>query len=166
MEKKIDRSPEHVTRIEFQMRRSVFKEMGIDTVAQLRRNLNSLWRYCVNDWSRFCLYAVDRKNKNQSRAVPSFIWSMVQSLIFKKGRIHKLVRKKSLLSNIDALKKQAAGCLLSICAALGQSEDDFEGHIFTAFGLIDQQIRQNFQDDFTSYVRKMETKYNYACVGI
>lgn len=163
--KQINRTPEHVTRIEYQMRRPVFKEFQINTVADLRRNQNSVWQYCVSQWSRFCSDKVDRKNKNHQRSATAFIWSVVQALKFKKGRIYKLVRKKVLLSNIDSLKKQAAGCLLSVCAALGQDHDDFIGHITTAFSLVDEQIRENFKD-FTGYVRNMEVKLNYAYAGI
>lgn len=164
--KKINSTPEHVTRIEYQLRRPVFKELGIDTVKTLRRKLNAVWQYCACDWSRFCTSKIDRKNKNHKRSKLSFLWSIVQSLEFKKGRIYKLVRKKTLLHDIDSLKKQAAGCLLSICAALGQDHDDFRGHISTAFAFIDQQIKENFKTDYSAYVRKMDVKLNYAYAGI
>ena len=164
--KLIDDTPEHVTRVEYQLRRPVFKELGIDTVSTLRRKLNSVWRYCVNDWSRFCSDTVDRKNKNQSRTPTAFLWSLVQSLEFKLGRIHKLVRQKNILLNVDALKKQAAGCLLSICSALGSAPEDYKGHISTAFEFIEQQIKENFNTDYTAYVRKMDVKLNYAYAGI
>ena len=161
----INRTPENVTRIEFQIRRPVFKELQIDTVATLRRKLDSVWQYCVSDWSRFCSEKVDRENKNQQRCPTAFLWSMVRSLKFKKGRVNKLVRKKTLLTNVDSLKKQAAGCLLSICAALGQDSEDFLGHITTAFSIVDEQIRENFKD-YSGYVRNMDIKLNYAYAGV
>ena len=163
--KKIGCVPDHVTRVEYQLRRPVFKEMNIHTVDDLRNCQNAVWAYCTDDWTRFCSGEVDRDNKHQSRSVPAFLWSVVQSLSFVNSSEYKLVRRKPLLTDIEQLKKQAAGCLLSVCAAAGQDFDDIEGHISTAVNFLEQQIRENFKE-YSKYVRKMFIKLNCSYVGI
>lgn len=162
--------PEHVTRIEFQIRRAVSKELEINTVDDLESKLDAIWQYCVNDWCRFCakkISASDRKNKHQQRYATAFLWEFVRSIRFSQAPVVKLERKKQAPQiNIDALMKQGTGCLLSACAVLYMNAHDFDGHISQCFSMIKEQIYTNYKKDPIGYARKIETKRNAAYVSL
>lgn len=165
--------PEHVTRIEFQFRRPVSRELQINTVEDLKNNLDAIWRYCVGSdeeggWCRFCdrkLTSKDRKNKHQSRYATAFLWEFVRSVSFSQSPepLVPLERVKPPPQiNMEALAKQAAGCLLSYCAALWMDADDCNGHMAESYTVIKEQIINKYKKNRTEYVRRIETKRNYA----
>lgn len=165
------RDVEHVTRLEFQIRRPVIKKLGIKSVYDLSKKLNSVWAYCVGDgkentgWCRFLdreMTPSDRKNKNQQRYDTDSLWETVRSVRFNGGRTQHLVRSKTLHIDVERLMKQGAGCLLSVCGAVGLAEDDYEGHMLFASDLIRRQIRDNYHKDRNEYLRKISTKHNAA----
>jgi len=66
--------PEEVTRIEFQIRRKVSKELSINSIRDLREKMNGIWEYCVNQRARFTAEPIteqDRKNRNHQRYATS-----------------------------------------------------------------------------------------------
>jgi hypothetical protein len=158
--------PEHVTRIEFQIRRAVSKELEINTVDDLESKLDAIWQYCVNDWCRFCskkISSSDRKNKHQQRYATAFLWEFVRSIRFGLAPAVRLERKKQAPKiDIEGLMKAGTGCLLSACAGLCMNAHDFDGHIVQCFNMIKEQIHIRYKKDSNAYVRKMETKTNAA----
>ncbi len=111
-----------MTRIEFQIRRAVPKELEVNTIEDLETKLDSIWQYCVTDWSRFCakkITAKDRKNKHQSRYATAFLWEFVCSIRFTQEKsIIPLERgKPPPQTKIEALRKLLAGVALSLSAA-------------------------------------------------
>jgi hypothetical protein len=175
--------PEHVARIEFQLRRPVLKELGINTVEDLKNNLDAIWRYCVGStaddtsdaddakkkgWCRFCnrkLTAKDRKNKHQSRYATAFLWEFVRSVSFTESPEPPVLLdrvKPEPQVNIELLSRAGTGCLLSICAALGMDCDNYEGHIAEAFCIVKEQVYARYKKNRKEYIRRMETKRNRA----
>jgi hypothetical protein len=161
----------HVTRLEFQIRRTIIKKLGIKSVSDLRQKLNSLWAYCVGDgdenkgWCRFLdreMTPTDRKNKNHQRYETDSLWETVRNIRFNGGRTHHLVRDKTQHVNIDLLLKMMAGCASSVCGAVGLAEEDHAGHIKFAADLLRDQMGKNFQKDPNEYKRKIKTKHNAA----
>jgi hypothetical protein len=162
----------HVTRLEFQIRRSVIKKLEIKSVYDLSMKLNSIWAYCVGDpetttsgWCRFLdreISESDRKHKNHQRYATDSLWELVRSVRFNKGRTLKMVRKKTQHVNIELLTRQGTGCLLGVCGAVGLAEDDYEGHILFVSQLVTEQIYKNYRKDKNEYIRKIGTKYNTA----
>lgn len=165
--------PEHVTRIEFQIRRAVSKELQINTVGDLASKLNAVWQYCCGSsdgdqpgWARFVAKDItdsDRRNKHHNRYATAVIWDFVRSVQFGQGRTFRLERIKLVPQvNIDQLEKQAAGCLLSICAARGMHPDDLDGHTTNSMNIIVRQLETRYLKDRNEYVRKIETKRNLS----
>jgi hypothetical protein len=169
--------PEHVTRVEFQLRRPVLKELGINTVEDLKNNLDAIWLYCVGSgnsddkekgWCRFCdrkLTAKDRKNKHQSRYATAFLWEFVRSVSFSQSpeppvQLERV--KPPPQVNMELLGKAGTGCFLSICAALGLDADDYNGHISLVCSIVKDQIVNKYKKNRTEYIRRMETKWNHA----
>ena len=162
---------EHVTRLEFQIRRPVIKELKIKSVSDLSQKLNAVWAYCVGDgdenkgWCRFldrAMTASDRKNKNQQRYDIDQLWELVRSVRFGEGRTFHLLREKTQHLNIELLSKMMAGCGSSLCGGLGLAEEDHEGHIKLACFLLEDQMRRNYSKDPDEYRRKVKTKHNKA----
>jgi hypothetical protein len=163
--------PEHVTRIEFQIRRAVSKELEVNTVEDLETKLDAIWQYCVTDWCRFCakkLTEKDRKNKHQSRYATAFLWEFVCSVRFTLDEaVMPLERvKPPPQTNIEALRKLLAGCALSLCAAYGLPSDSCESHIQFAKDVIAEQLPLNYKKNRREYVRKMDTRRNLARVTL
>ena len=168
---KVGHDVEHVTRLEFQIRRTVIKKLKIKSVYDLSRKLNSLWAYLVGDggenkgWAKFLdreMTASDRKNKNHQRYDIDSLWVLVQNVRFKKGRTFHLSREKTQHLNIEMLSRMMAGCGSSLCGGLGLAEEDHEGHIKFACSLLEDQMRKNYHKDPTEYRRKIKTKHNKA----
>jgi hypothetical protein len=163
--------PEHVTRIEFQIRRAVSKELEVNTIEELEDNLDAIWQYCVTDWCRFCsrkLTGRDRKNKLQSRFHTAFLWEFVRSVCFTAQEVPAPLERKKLPPqiNIEALQKQAAGCLLTLCAVYGLPSDSYQDHILFSKDIISEQIPLKYKKSHREYVRKMDTKRNLARVTL
>ncbi len=161
---------EHVTRIEFQVRRSVIKKLGIKSVYDLSTKLNSVWLYFVGDtgtsgWCRFLdreMTESDRKHKNHQRYATDILWARLRTVRFNKGRTFKMVRTKTQHINVEQLMKQMAGCGASLCGAVGLAEEDHVGHMCFVSDMIKQQMRKNYKKDPNEYQRKIKTKHNAA----
>ncbi|WPD22826.1 MAG: hypothetical protein SD837_21915 [Candidatus Electrothrix scaldis] len=160
--------PEHVTRIEFQLRRDYFKESNINTVYQLQEDLNAIWEYCTGEWSRFTsrpLEIKDRKNKNHQRFKTAFLWEYIRSVRFNAAPVQKLERGLPVNHvNVDHLVRQASGCILTVCAAVGHSFDDVAEHAVTATQLISKYLYNEHSTNNKEYKRKMKVKRNQAYV--
>lgn len=162
--------PEHVTRIEFQIRREVSKELQIDTIKDLQEKMNGIWEYCVKQWSRFTeepISEADRKNKNHQRYETAALWQFVESVRFEDAPEDVVLERKRpvQLANVNALVKQGAGCLLRACAALsattlkGLDPGAYIEHSDTAYFLLHRQIVENFEEDARKYKHKMKTGF-------
>ncbi|MCP4344700.1 MAG: hypothetical protein GY795_04135 [Desulfobacterales bacterium] len=162
--------PEDVTRIEFQIRREVSKELQINTIQDLKNKMNGIWEYCVNQWARFTenpISEADRDNKNHQRYETAALWNFVKSVRFEDAPEDVVLERKRpvQLANIDALVKQGAGCLLRACAALsattlnGIDSSAYLEHSDTAYFLLHRQIIENFEEDAKKYKHKIKTGF-------
>jgi hypothetical protein len=85
--------PEHVTRIEFEIRRKVIREMlgrkqRIDTVEDYLRLKPNVWAYLVQEWFRMTADVVDKEHRNHDRSIMWDVWELVQDAL---GRGHEPV---------------------------------------------------------------------------
>lgn len=154
-----------VTRVEYQLRRPVLKEFnhleycnGIDTVKQLYFGLRALWKYATTDWARFMATMIDRDNKHQSRALYSDFWEIVRSVVW--TGIEELRReKKTKHKNIEALRKQARGILMSIAAFFVSSSEEIDHIVSHSQELIEKDLREFFEDK-SKFIKRMDKKRN------
>lgn len=154
-----------VTRVEYQLRRPVLKEFnhleycnGIDTVKQLFFGLKALWKYATSDWAKFMATIVDRDNKHQSRALYSDFWLIVRSVVWM-GLEELRREKRTKHKDIDALRKQARGILMSIAAFFVNSADDIDEIVSQSQELIENDLREFFEDK-SKFIKRMERKRN------
>lgn len=156
-----------VTRVEFQFRREIMKEMKIqmDTVAELEKNVDSLWQYASTKWARLASQSIDQKNNHQDRAEISEIWTRVQGALFSFPQMANFREKKTLTKNLLALRDQARGCILNLAAAVGHDEDDFFGIIKTCSEAISNDLADFMSDRYNDYIKLFKIRRNQCYVG-
>jgi hypothetical protein len=150
-----------VTRVEYQLRRPVLRDFNcpehgeIKSVSDLLLALNSLWDYCTSDWAKFMKSVVNR-NHNQSKAVYSEFWEAVRAVVW--TGVHQFVRnQQNTHKDIDALRKQARGILMSVCAFFGMDADDIDTILEVSHALIETDLREFFHDE-SEFIKRMEKK--------
>lgn len=154
-----------VTRVEYQLRRPVLKEFnhleycnGIDTVKQLFFALRAIWKYATTDWARFMNTMIDRDNKHQSRALYSDFWGIVRAVAWT-GIAELRREKKTKHKDIEALRKQARGILMSVAAFFVQSSEEIDEIVRHSQELIEKDLREFFEDR-AKFIKRMDTKRN------
>lgn len=152
-----------VTRVEYQLRRPALREFQselgeIHTVEELFSALNSLWKYCTTDWSKFMDSVVDRRNHNQSKARYAPFWKAVRAVNWSGGQeFQRTVRTKH--KNIDAMRKQARGLLMSICAFFDMHPDDIDTVMEVCHAVVETDMREHFNDK-VEFIKQMRRKQN------
>lgn len=113
--------PAEVTRVEFQLRRKVLKELGIDTIASWIEKRASVLDYLTAHWFRLTAEAVDVDHTE--RAAPSGLWQRVSEGFSSWAGVALLPavrdRMKRKVLEIGGLMRQAFGCVTSAAAVRG-----------------------------------------------
>lgn len=113
----------HVTRTEFQLRKTVLKQFRIKTLQDLHKKLSALWSYCVTDWARLCTHRIDRTNRHQDRAETHPWWQRLQTLDW--TGTEAAPRRQTLpTKNKKQLEDMLAGVALNLAAINGYTGDD------------------------------------------
>jgi hypothetical protein len=154
-----------VTRVEFQLRRSIIKEFKvdgkvkpIDTLEDLNNSLSSVWSYLINEWARLCDNSVDRENNHQSRAENSELWDYLKKADFS-GCVTAIRRTVLAICDIRSLRLQMAGIGMTIAAAMKREKKDVDSIIAFSQGVLEGTIRELFHDT-ADFVKRMERKIN------
>ncbi|MGV1098704.1 hypothetical protein ACUUL3_04755 [Thiovibrio sp. JS02] len=154
-----------VTRVEFQVRRSILKEFKflggkpINTLNDLNNSLSSLWSYLINDWARLTSAPVDREHNHQSRAESHSIWQQLKKADFS-GLLHVVRSTVETVCDMESLRLQMAGLGMSLAAAIGRSRKDVEQIIASAQGFLEGTIRRLFREDEEDFAKRMDKKHN------
>ncbi len=153
-----------ITRIEFQLRRQVLKQMSINSLADLETKKCGLWSYCSKEWARLSLFDIDRRNRHQDRAVIHPFWEYVQEVDFS-VKYEPVVREhKRTNKDWEYLSEMAAGYGMSIGVLLERKCDDLEGTIAFAQGAIESGMRRLWdrrgpQDKFNEFQKRMKKRW-------
>lgn len=154
-----------VTRIEFQLRRSILKEFKIagkahpiNTLEDLNECLSSVWSYLINEWARLSDKPVDRDHNHQSRAQNHEIWQLLHDADFSGGQIA-IRSTTNPICDLPSLRLQMAGLGMTIAAALGRASDDLESIIAFSQGALEATIRRLFKDK-KDFIKRMDRKHN------
>ena len=75
---KAEYNEQPVTRVEFQLRRPVLRQLGVDTYTDLLEKVSGVWKYCTFGWAVLCAEAVDMENRHQDRATRHEFWQEIQ----------------------------------------------------------------------------------------
>ena len=106
---------EPVTRVEFQLRRPVLRQLNVNTLEDLFEKMGGVWAYCVSEWAIFCEDEPDRENRHQDRAVVHPWWLVMQSIDWS---TYVPVARQRILPQKDKyqLADQMVGCALNLAA--------------------------------------------------
>jgi hypothetical protein len=153
---------EKVTRVEFQLRGKALKEMFFNDKPLMIIELNYafIWAYLTEKWFRLAATSVDRHNNNQAHTKTSEFWKIIQQASsFEAPPIQRNRKQKHI--NIPDLKKQVAGCLITICAGLGHVVEDLYGMVSTGQDIVKQTVMELFDEpDFKQrYLSKQISAY-------
>jgi hypothetical protein len=156
-----------VTRVEFQLRRPVLKDLKlpVNTVQELEENIDSLWQFCCKDWARLARRSVDRKNRNYHLIILSSLWRKIQAVIFRCPSPPNFRSKKNLTKNIIALRDQARGCILNLAAAVGHDADDYDGILTTCMDAVVNDLSDFMTHRYSDFVKLFEIRQNQCFVG-
>jgi hypothetical protein len=157
-----------VTRIEFQFRRPVLKEMKIpvNSVFDLEKNVDTLWQYACKDWARLAKISVDKKNNNQMRSTISDFWKSIQGVFFSFPAVANFRQRETLTKNLIALREQARGCILNLAAAVGHDLDDFDGIIKTCSDAITDDMSSYMTNKYNKFATLFKVRRNQCYVGL
>lgn len=152
-----------VTRVEYQIRRPRLREFSdreghpINTVKDLCNALKSLWHYLTTEWTRHAGSTVNR-NHNQTKSKISEFWQKVQAVVwtgvFGYVRTHPVKHR-----DIEMLRQQARGCLMSVCASLEVEPDDIDKIVHLCKGLIEEDLHAFFKNQ-KAFIDRMTTRRN------
>ncbi len=154
-----------VTRVEFQLRRRILKNLkenenaqsGVTTIDDLNSSLNAIWQYCTNNWARHCSEKVDYEMNHQGRAHNSGFWNLVSSIKWsgnQKCSRQKPRPKKDYL----AMRKQFAGIGLSLAAFHNAHPTDLDHIVDIARHIIEEDLTKFYLDNEPEFVRRFEKK--------
>lgn len=115
----------HVTRTEFQLRKTVLKQFRIKTLQDLHKKLSSLWSYCVTDWARLCTEPFDRENRHQDRAKIHPWWQRLQELQWA-GQENASRKQCMPTKNERQLEDMLVGVALNLAAIHGYTGDNHD----------------------------------------
>jgi hypothetical protein len=111
-----------VWRVEFQFKRNILRELGVNSYSDLVKKQNSLWDYATN-WLRFEHPVGNDTNRSRWKTYP--FWKIVQAANFNEEPRHKLRRiSKSEKPNDDFLFVNGLGSLTSYMADKGIEDID------------------------------------------
>lgn len=155
-----------VTRVEFQVRREVLKQFGpkTDTINGLVDSLQSIWKYCTQNWARFSGKAVDR-NHNQSKSINSPFWNDVSCAQWTgTDKIERQKRREN--KNYEMLLSTMTGCALSLAAFDDPAPEDIDHIIGLTQKILSQNITKLYKEDLSKFIEKMKCKRNEIYVNI
>ena len=113
-----------VIRVEFQIRREVIKELGIDTITHLFTHIENLWAYCTINWLKF----QDNPGKHHTQRKTLPFWEGIQNGFRKEQDANPLIRSKAINIDTKQLFNQTHGLMTSFTAA-GMAAFDPEGKL-------------------------------------
>jgi len=105
-------SIQDVWRVEFQLRRKMLREFGIDSVSDFFRKEEGIWAYLTQEWLTI---RIPSKDSNEARWRIKPKWKRVQKASFN-YLPSPLIREKIKVGNEKQLLDQASGLILSLAA--------------------------------------------------
>lgn len=117
-----------VTRVEFQLRRDVLKEMGIEDVTSVRTRMGDVWEYLTNDWLR--VVRRSRRDGHRHRWPVHPFWRPVMKASPMFGElVNRIERERQFAPSGVLLEKMALGIMTSMVAMAWCSGQERAHHV-------------------------------------
>jgi hypothetical protein len=112
-----------VWRLEFQFRRAVLRELGVNSIADLKQKLNGLWQYGSSEWLRLTIPSSTDDTKSRWQNHP--VWQMLVATKFASESHVPLTRaRKERVPSDERLFVHGLGVLSSYMAKYGITDVD------------------------------------------
>jgi len=168
-----------IIRVEFQIKRSILRELGIDMVFDLWMTEKQLWAYCTEKWLKF---STNPGSHHTSRQTFEW-WKLVQSAYREEQPARPLIRCKALSTEQEKHFAQAFGSFTSLSAVIAEQLKDIGPldmtfveamHQFKQMALVSNKTGANFLDIIDEKRKKFcreklkiqETKTKRKTLGI
>lgn len=140
-----------VWRLEFQLRRSALKELGVNSTHDLDEKLNGLWQYCSQNWLRLTI--PNLKDTARTRWPDHPLWVELKKARFGDGNLQPLNRTtKERLPSLEFLFVNGLGALTSFMAAEGISSLDQAYRLYLDRAAEYHRSRQRSGHSLGSYI--------------
>jgi len=144
-----------VTRVEFQCRRKIIRELQVYTIDDLFIQVADIWRYLTQEWLTVRKIGDD---SHRTRWPIAEFWQIVQDAISHFGKITGVTRFKQLKPRYQRVERQARGLVASMTAlaaiSLGENKYTYGKRV------VRDKIRNWLTDpDFEAEVEKRIKKY-------
>lgn len=152
-----------IIRIEFQLRREVIKDLGLDQIESLFNHCDNLWAYCSKEWLKF----QSRPGKHHTQRKTFRWWKIIQDGFLGIQAATPLIRYKSIRSKQDQLLAQTLGTLESIHALdceLGNFPADQDTTSTELLKTLRQHLgkRRKKDEELTKDIKDKRAKYHKA----
>jgi len=149
---------EKVTRIEYQIRRSVLQQMKVNSLSDLEEKRVAVWRYLTYEWARLCDGEIDRVNRHQDRAPLHPWWKAVTQIDF--SMYCEPIKREypRACKDVSVLMDLVGGCMLSVGTILDCKVNDLEGVIYYSQTVIASKLRQMWDNIDKNGCREFELK--------
>jgi hypothetical protein len=132
-----------VVRVEFRSERDVLHALGIETMEDLYRNLDSLWQYGAQQWLR---HTIPQRDKRRTLWPTSPWWKVVQGVTFERvdalpgqrehvRRFHERRMVSTIIGYAESFAAWKSGqprapttLAASLTLVLSQAEDHYDYH--------------------------------------
>jgi hypothetical protein len=108
-----------IIRIEFQMRREVLKQLGLDLIEDLFERVSQLWAYCTREWLKF----QDRPGAHHNQRKTFFWYEQIQDGFMGIQGAEPLVRERADFTERRRLLSQGYGYMISLYAKILDEHD-------------------------------------------
>jgi len=145
-----------VWRVEFQMRRPVLREFGINSIDDLLTKIGGLWQYLTTDW--FTLRQLDSPNTSR-RSVHPF-WQVVQQSPQFGDMVEVQRKRPDTQADVDWYVNHIDGCLVGLAARMGAATRE---EALAQFA--DSAVHKSSSDEFRERVTKACLKQGLPIVN-
>jgi hypothetical protein len=132
-----------IIRIEFQMRREVLKQLGINTAEDLLQKAVQVWAYCTQKWLKF----QDRPGLHHTQRTTLKWYEEIQNGFQGAQGAEPIVREKAVCANKRRLMQQANGLIIAL-HAISQEETGAK---------LEQEVYMG--DCVSSYINELERNF-------
>jgi len=136
-----------IIRIEYQLRREVIKDLGLDSIFSVLAHCDNLWAYCTKQWLKF----QNNPGKHHTQRKTFGWWKIVQDSFLGVQNATPLIRTKAISPKKDMLASLAYGAFRSFIALSAEEHNlpmDHPASLKKAFRYMGEFIKKNEKNDF------------------
>ncbi|MCK5608244.1 hypothetical protein KAR91_40560 [Candidatus Pacearchaeota archaeon] len=148
-----------VTRLEFQLRKDILKELQSKNFNNFVQNIQGVWEYLTSKWFRLG-DSFDRKNTERAKNTPW--WDIVNNVKWSEAVVYLERKALKAKKSIEPLIDQAAGLAMSVSAYLAIEWGDIDAIIKTFNDAVTARLTTLFEDQHLDFKHKYLTRQS-AC---